>query len=82
MSRLHPWGLVVAAVFFTLRLTPSLLVRDWFYQGLVSGWLINGHNYGDAMVPGFAAIAADSKFSRDDIERVQSQMDQVRELGG
>ncbi|WP_256232232.1 hypothetical protein [Corynebacterium cystitidis] len=39
-------------------------------------------SFWDAMVPGFAAIAADSKFSRDDIERVQSQMDQVRELEG
>ncbi|WP_018297539.1 alpha/beta hydrolase [Corynebacterium lubricantis] len=31
------WGLVFAAIFFTLGLTPSLLLRDWFYQGLVSG---------------------------------------------
>lgn len=34
---LHPWGLVGATVLFTLGLTPSLLTRDWFYQGLVSG---------------------------------------------
>ncbi|MFD6398154.1 alpha/beta hydrolase [Nocardia sp. NPDC060249] len=30
-------GLVVATLFFGLSLTPSLLPRDWFFQGLVSG---------------------------------------------
>lgn len=35
----HPnyTGLVVATVFFCWSLTPSLLPRDWFFQGLVSG---------------------------------------------
>ena len=35
----HPnyTGLVVAAMFFGLSLTPSLLPRDWFFQGLISG---------------------------------------------
>ncbi|MFD4461906.1 alpha/beta hydrolase [Nocardia sp. NPDC058480] len=35
----HPnyTGLVVATMFFGLSLTPSLLPRDWFFQGLVSG---------------------------------------------
>lgn len=42
---LHPWGMVGAAVLFTLGLTPSLLPRDWFYQGLVSG-LGAGIGYG------------------------------------
>lgn len=45
MARLHPWGLVFAAIFFTLGLTPSLLLRDWFYQGVVSG-LAAGCGYG------------------------------------
>lgn len=35
--RLHPWGLVGAAIMFVLGLTPSLLPRDFFYQGLVCG---------------------------------------------
>ncbi|MHA2788491.1 alpha/beta hydrolase [Corynebacterium sp. S7] len=39
------WGLTVASIFFTLGLTPSLLLRDWFYQGLVSG-LSAGVGYG------------------------------------
>jgi uncharacterized membrane protein len=30
-------GLIVATIFFGLSLTPSLLPRDWFFQGLVSG---------------------------------------------
>ncbi|WKG13507.1 alpha/beta-hydrolase family protein [Nocardia sp. PE-7] len=30
-------GLVVATMFFGLSLTPSLLPRDWFFQGLLSG---------------------------------------------
>ncbi|MFF2394975.1 alpha/beta hydrolase [Nocardia sp. NPDC058114] len=30
-------GLIVATLFFGLSLTPSLLPRDWFFQGLVSG---------------------------------------------
>ncbi|MFD3704084.1 alpha/beta hydrolase [Nocardia sp. NPDC058658] len=30
-------GLVVATMFFGLSLTPSLLPRDWFFQGLISG---------------------------------------------
>lgn len=35
----HPnyTGLVVATIFFCWSLTPSLLPRDWFFQGLVSG---------------------------------------------
>ncbi|MFC6009912.1 alpha/beta hydrolase [Nocardia lasii] len=35
----HPnyTGLIVATMFFGLSLTPSLLPRDWFFQGLVSG---------------------------------------------
>ncbi|WP_048403061.1 alpha/beta-hydrolase N-terminal domain-containing protein [Corynebacterium pilosum] len=45
MARLHPWGLVFAAIFFTIGLTPSLLLRDWFYQGVVSG-LAAGCGYG------------------------------------
>lgn len=31
------WGIVGAAVFFTLAFTPSLIPRPWAYQGLVSG---------------------------------------------
>ncbi|MBC3186870.1 alpha/beta-hydrolase family protein [Corynebacterium sp. zg-331] len=34
---LHPWGMVGAAIMFVLGLTPSLLPRDFFYQGLVCG---------------------------------------------
>ncbi|WP_062972541.1 alpha/beta hydrolase [Nocardia flavorosea] len=30
-------GLVVATVFFALSMTPSLLPRDWMFQGLISG---------------------------------------------
>ncbi|WP_243655031.1 alpha/beta hydrolase [Nocardia alba] len=30
-------GLIVATLFFGLSLTPSLLPRDWFFQGLLSG---------------------------------------------
>ncbi|WP_280463837.1 alpha/beta hydrolase [Nocardia carnea] len=30
-------GLVVATVFFALSVTPSLLPRDWMFQGLISG---------------------------------------------
>ncbi|WP_040773678.1 alpha/beta hydrolase [Nocardia pneumoniae] len=30
-------GLVVATVFFALSVTPSLLPRDWLFQGLISG---------------------------------------------
>lgn len=35
--RLDPWGLVGAGLMFMLGLTPSLLPRDFFYQGVVSG---------------------------------------------
>lgn len=35
---LDPWGAVVALVFFVLTLTPSLLPRTWFYQGIIGGW--------------------------------------------
>ncbi|KQB85984.1 alpha/beta hydrolase [Corynebacterium lowii] len=34
---LHPWGMVGAAVMFMLSLTPSLLPREFFYQGLICG---------------------------------------------
>ncbi|QRJ59444.1 alpha/beta hydrolase [Corynebacterium macginleyi] len=34
---LDPWGFIGAAILSTLGLTPSLLPRDWLYQGLVSG---------------------------------------------
>ena len=30
-------GLIVATVFFGWSLTPSLLPRDWLFEGLVSG---------------------------------------------
>ncbi|WP_324191797.1 alpha/beta-hydrolase N-terminal domain-containing protein, partial [Nocardia elegans] len=30
-------GLVVATVFFALSVTPSLVPRDWLFQGLISG---------------------------------------------
>lgn len=30
-------GLVVATVFFAISVTPSLLPRDWMFQGLISG---------------------------------------------
>ncbi|MBF6206940.1 alpha/beta hydrolase [Nocardia asteroides] len=30
-------GLVIATVFFALSVTPSLLPRDWLFQGLISG---------------------------------------------
>nr|WP_297623425.1 alpha/beta hydrolase [Nocardia sp.] len=34
---LNHTGLVVATVFFALSVTPSLLPRDWLFQGLISG---------------------------------------------
>ncbi|WP_213281641.1 alpha/beta hydrolase [Cellulomonas hominis] len=34
---LHGGGLVVGVVFAVLAMTPSLLPRDWLFQGLVSG---------------------------------------------
>lgn len=37
-ARLHIWGIIGAMIFFVLGLTPSLLPRTWFYQGVVSGW--------------------------------------------
>ena len=37
VSHLDLWGIIGAAALFTLGLTPSLLPRDWLYQGLVSG---------------------------------------------
>ena len=35
--RAHPLGLLTGAVFAMLAMTPSLLPRDWIFQGLVSG---------------------------------------------
>lgn len=35
--RPHPWGLVFGAIGFVLGLTPSLLPRTFFYQGLICG---------------------------------------------
>ncbi|MEY8567232.1 alpha/beta hydrolase [Corynebacteriaceae bacterium 7-707] len=32
-----PWGLVVGALMFALSLTPSLLTRDWLFQGVAAG---------------------------------------------
>lgn len=37
VSHLDLWGIIGAAALFTLGLTPSILPRDWLYQGLVSG---------------------------------------------
>ena len=37
VSYLDLWGIIGAAALFTLGLTPSILPRDWLYQGLVSG---------------------------------------------
>ncbi|QGU06790.1 hypothetical protein COCCU_04210 [Corynebacterium occultum] len=34
---LHPWGLICGTIGFALGLTPSLLPRTFFYQGLISG---------------------------------------------
>lgn len=36
-ATLHPWGVVAATLAFIVALSPSLLPRDWFYQGVVSG---------------------------------------------
>ena len=36
-GHLDLWGIIGAAALFTLGLTPSILPRDWLYQGLVSG---------------------------------------------
>lgn len=49
LKSLHPWGLTAATIMFTLGLTPSLLPRDWFYQGLVSG-VAAGAGYGIGIV--------------------------------
>ncbi|NUS92148.1 MAG: hypothetical protein HOQ36_06995, partial [Nocardia sp.] len=38
-------GLVVATVFFALSVSPSLLPRDWMFQGLFSG-IIAAIGYG------------------------------------
>jgi uncharacterized membrane protein len=35
--RLHPVGLAVAVLFVAWAMTPSLIPRDWLFQGLVSG---------------------------------------------
>lgn len=35
--RPHPWVLVFGAIGFVLGLTPSLLPRTFFYQGLICG---------------------------------------------
>lgn len=37
-ARLHLWGIVGSMIMFVLALTPSLLPRTWFYQGIISGW--------------------------------------------
>ena len=37
LVRLDFGGVAVATVFFCLSLTPSLLPRDWLFQGLISG---------------------------------------------
>ncbi|MGH3925247.1 MAG: alpha/beta-hydrolase N-terminal domain-containing protein, partial [Pseudonocardiaceae bacterium] len=35
--RLHPVGLAVGTAFAVLAMTPSLVPRDWVFQGVVSG---------------------------------------------
>lgn len=50
-------GLVVATVFFALSVTPSLVPRDWLFQGLISG--INaalGYGLGCLVEWGFRAL--------------------------
>ncbi|CAM3072138.1 alpha/beta-hydrolase family protein [Prescottella defluvii] len=37
LRRLHPVGLAVALVFFTWSMSPSLLPRAWYLQGLATG---------------------------------------------
>ena len=37
LVRLDFGGVAVATVFFCLSLTPSLLPRDWLFQGLIGG---------------------------------------------
>lgn len=32
-----PWGLIVGGLMFALSLTPSLLPRDWLFQGVAAG---------------------------------------------
>lgn len=36
-SRLNAWGALAAAIFFVIGLTPSILPRTWYYQGLICG---------------------------------------------
>ena len=38
-------GLAVAIIFFCLSLTPSLLPREWLFQGVISG-LLTAIGYG------------------------------------
>lgn len=45
LLRLNFTGIVVATLFFALSVTPSLLPRDWLYQGVVSG-VITAAGYG------------------------------------
>ncbi|MDN8579721.1 alpha/beta hydrolase [Corynebacterium bovis] len=35
--RLDPWGLILGGLGFALALTPSLLPRDWLFQGVACG---------------------------------------------
>ena len=49
-ARLHIWGILGSMIMFVLALTPSLLPRTWFYQGIISGWAAGfGYLFGIAL---------------------------------
>ena len=67
VSHLDLWGIIGAAALFTLGLTPSILPRDWLYQGLVSGiaaglGLCAGHRPQARVVPTGGALCGASAF--------------------
>lgn len=52
MLRLEPAGIVFGAVFYCWSLTPSLLPRNWIYQGVVTG-ISGAVGYGVGAVVGW-----------------------------
>ncbi len=62
---LDPVGLVVATGFAALSMTPSLLPREWFYQGIVSGITAAvGYGVGTSLRAAVAAVARRTRWGR------------------
>lgn len=64
LRSLHPAGLTLALLFFAWSMTPSLLPRVWFLQGVATGIsLVTGYGLGCLLAWAFRACGVRPEFS-------------------